>query len=191
MKRSGFINLDRMRKGARQSGKPLALAVAAALLGGCGGTEEVDIYTSLQECLQKQLGEAQLCETAFREALQEAEQTAPKYATREDCEYEFGEQNCVTTEQQGRSWFMPAMAGFMLGRALSGGDRVAPLYQSSQLRSPMYGKWVGSDGQIIANGDQRQARVTPDSFRPKPVSAAPLSRGGFGTQAAARSSWGG
>jgi len=191
MKRTGFINLERMRKGLRAGRKPVAVAVTAALISGCGQTEEVDIYTSLQECLQQQLGEAQMCHAAFQEALQEAEQTAPKYASQADCEYDFGEQQCVTQQRQGGSWFMPAMAGFMMGRALSGGDRVAPLYQSSQLRSPVHGKWVTSDGKVVANADQRQARVSPDSFRPKPMSARPLSRGGFGNQAAARSSWGG
>lgn len=191
MKRTGFINLERMRKGMRSGKKPLAVAVTAALIGGCGNTEEVDIYASLQECLQEQLGEAQMCQAAFQEALKEAEQSAPKYASQADCEYEFGEQNCVTYQHQGGSWFMPAMAGFMMGRALSGGDRVAPLYQSSQLRSPMHGKWVASDGSIIANSDQRQARVNPDTFKPKSMTARPLSRGGFGSRAVARSSWGG
>src|SRR5690606_19220235 len=141
--------------------------------------------------LQKQLGEARMCHAAFQEPLREAEQTPPKDATQAECEYDFGEQQCVTQERQGGSWFMPAMAGFMMRRALSGGDRGAPLSQSSQQRSPVHGKWVTSDGQVVANANQRQARVSPDSFRPKPMSARPLSRGGFGNQAAARSSWGG
>jgi uncharacterized protein YgiB involved in biofilm formation len=68
-------------------------------------------------------GKAAECTTAYNNALKEAERTAPKYASREDCVAEFGEGQCqqapaqagVAPENQAQaqssgSFWMPLMA---------------------------------------------------------------------------------
>ncbi|VUC74879.1 lipoprotein [Salmonella sp. NCTC 11881] len=69
------------------------------------------------------------CTTAYNNALKEAERTAPKYATREDCVAEFGEGQCqqapaqagmapenqAQAQQSSGSFWMPLMAGYMMG----------------------------------------------------------------------------
>lgn len=74
----------------------------------------------------------------------EAERTAPKYATREDCVAEFGEgqcqqtparagvalKNCAQAQSSGSFW-MPLMAGYMMGRLMGGGmAQQQPLFSS-------------------------------------------------------------
>jgi uncharacterized protein YgiB involved in biofilm formation len=79
-------------------------------------------------------GKAAECTTAYTNALKEAERTAPKYASREDCVAEFGEGQCqqnaaqagTAPENQAQaqssgSFWMPLMAGYMMGRLMGGG----------------------------------------------------------------------
>ncbi len=86
----------------------------------------------------------------------EAERTAPKYATREDCVAEFGEGQCQQTParagvapenraqaQSSGSFWMPLMAGYMMGRLMGGGmAQQQPLFSSKNPASPAYGRSV-------------------------------------------------
>lgn len=81
---------------------------------------------------------------AYTNAVKEAERTAPKYATREDCVAEFGEGQCQQTPaqagvapenqaqaQSSGSFWMPLMAGYMMGRLMGGGmAQQQPLFSS-------------------------------------------------------------
>ncbi len=58
----------------------------------------IKMLTTVQ--LQTQCKSAE-CTTAYNNALKEAERTAPKYATREDCVAEFGEGQCQQAPAQG------------------------------------------------------------------------------------------
>ncbi len=57
----------------------------------------IKMLTTVQ--LQTQCKSAE-CTTAYNNALKEAERTAPKYATREDCVAEFGEGQCQQAPAQ-------------------------------------------------------------------------------------------
>jgi uncharacterized protein YgiB involved in biofilm formation len=210
MKRTQHINLQRMRKAyPRHMLKPLALAITGAMLSGCGSPlEEANAFTSVLDCEARLPEQADLCQYSYQEALREAERTAPKYATRADCEFEFGAEQCVEQpapvgqarpegqggegpQAAGGSWFMPAMAGFLMGRMMGAAGQqrqpVAPLYSSQNPRSPAHNRWVTADGQTVGNRAQSRVGVNRDVFQPKPTVNRTISRGGFGATAAARS----
>ncbi len=197
MKRSRNINLDSMRNYAvqRVRVKPLALAIAAATLVACGSnpTEPALVYESVEQCIADNPALDIECRTSFRQAAEQAREAGPKYNSLADCQAEFGAQNCQPAQgPQGQSWFMPAMAGFMLGRALDGGGyRSAPLYSSNNPNSPAYGRWTSVDGRTYGNRSSRALRVDQDAFRPKPAVTRTMARGGFGSTVAAKSNWGG
>jgi uncharacterized protein YgiB involved in biofilm formation len=196
MKRSQSINLARMRKASGVFAlKPLALCVATLFAAGCDSPEQqADIFKTLDECKSTYPDLGAQCEMAFNEALHKAQDTAPKYGTLDDCVAEFGADRCVKQEKSdGSSWFMPAMAGFMLARALD--DRrydTAPMFTSSHYGSRYYNRWSTVDGYTY--GDYRQGRMSTrvgsDTFKPKPAVTKTISRGGFGSKAAAASNWG-
>lgn len=96
------------------------------------------------------------CTTAYNNALKEAEKTAPKYASREDCVAEFGEAQCTQApaqagmaaeSQSSGSFWMPLMAGYMMGRLMGGsGFAQQPLFSSKNPASPANGKFVDATG---------------------------------------------
>lgn len=147
MKRTKTINHASFRKSwnARHL-TPVALAVTAVfMLAGCEKNDEtVSLYQNADDC-SAATGQAAECKTAYTNALKEAERTAPKYASREDCVAEFGEGQCQQTPaqagmapenqaqaQSSGSFWMPLMAGYMMGRLMGGGAgyQQQPLFSS-------------------------------------------------------------
>ena len=104
------------------------------MLAGCEKSDEtVSLYQNADDCSAANPGKSAECTTAYNNALKEAERTAPKYATREDCVAEFGEGQCqqapaqagmapenqAQAQQSSGSFWMPLMAGYMMGRLAS------------------------------------------------------------------------
>lgn len=104
----------------------------------------MSLYQNADDCSAANPGKAAECTTAYTNAVKEAERTAPKYATREDCVAEFGEGQCQQTPaqagvapenqaqaQSSGSFWMPLMAGYMMGRLMGGGmAQQQPLFSS-------------------------------------------------------------
>ncbi|CCE22320.1 MULTISPECIES: DUF1190 family protein [Methylotuvimicrobium] len=196
MKRTKSINLDRMKKnGPRFWLKPVALAVAGVMLNACSDEErDARVYTSLDVCKSENPQYAADCEAAYRKAQEEAAKTAPKYASRQDCESEFGLNRCTTyPHASGQNWFMPAMAGFMFARALdfNRGYQSQPVFTSYRRSSPFYNNWVTADGRSYGSNRSTNVTVGSDAFQSKPPVTRTISRGGFGSTVAAKSSWSG
>lgn len=195
MKRSQNINIEHMRNFAqrRVRVKPLAFAIAAATLVACSSREPVVAYDDVAQCVAQNPGRDAECQTAFRTAAEKAAATAPKYDSLADCQAEFGANVCVPQEgPRGQSWFMPAMAGFMLARAFDGGGyRSAPLFTSYARNSPAYGRWTTAEGRSYGSRANRSFKADADVFKPKPPVTRTISRGGFGSTVAAKSNWGG
>lgn len=194
MKRSQSINLKRMRKISGVFAlKPLALCMAVFFTGCESNEQQADIFKTLDECKTTYPDLSAQCDMAFNEALKKAEDTAPKYKTIEDCIIDFGPERCTPYKSaDGNSWFMPAMAGFMLARALDDNRRynTAPMFTSSINSSPYYNRWTTVDGNTYGDYRNRQVRTNTDVFRPQPRITKTIERGGFGSKAAAASGWG-
>ena len=175
MKRTKTINHASFRKSwnARHL-TPVALAVTAVfMLAGCEKNDEtVSLYQNADDC-SAATGQAAECKTAYTNALKEAERTAPKYASREDCVAEFGEGQCQQTPaqagmapenqaqaQSSGSFWMPLMAGYMMGRLMGGGAgyQQQPLFSSKNPASPAY--WS-----IYRCQRQRLRRSNPGPYR--------------------------
>ena len=192
MKRTRYINLERMRKAAtnRFVMRPLALGVAAALVG-CAPKEEVKVVTSVEDCVNNTQLDEQKCEAAYKRALAEAERTGPKYGSRGLCEAEF--ENC---REGGNGFWMPLMTGFMVGAILNDRDRdyrgyYNPVYRYSRPYSNYYDRLMTADGEVIGRSGKTSYTVDRSSTKPKPTVTRTVSRGGFGSVASAKSSWGG
>ncbi|KYO53480.1 DUF1190 domain-containing protein [Tistrella mobilis] len=102
----------------------LLIAGTALTLAGCGeDTEQVKIYGTSEACSAEMT--AADCAAAEAEAREAHIATAPRFDSLAACEEDFGADGCQPVPQQqassGGSFFMPAFAGFMLGRMMGGG----------------------------------------------------------------------
>ncbi|MET1219691.1 MAG: DUF1190 domain-containing protein [Glaciecola sp.] len=197
-KRSASISLPRFRKWFAV--KPVAVGVAAVLLSACGDDPlEANLYRTVDECTDDYPDFLNECSFAYREAVMEAERVAPKFSNEYDCEYEFGDDNCQFIQNRNGSFFMPFMAGFMLSRFLDDDIDIdlkkkkkkryysQPLFTSYSRRSNLRNKWFTADGQSYGGLHKRSTKVYASAYKPKPLVARTLSRGGFG-KSVARSS---
>jgi uncharacterized protein YgiB involved in biofilm formation len=204
MKRTKTINHASFRKnwGTRHL-TPVALAITAVfMLAGCEKTDEtVSMYQNADDCSSANPGKSAECTTSYNNALKEAERTAPKYASREDCVAEFGEGQCqqapaqagmapesqAQTQSSGSFW-MPLMAGYMMGRMMSGGMQQQPLFSSKNPRSPAYGQYTDANGKGYGAAQSGRTTTVPKTaMAPKPATTSTVTRGGFGESVAKQS----
>lgn len=172
----------------------LLLATTALVLVACDDPqEEIGAFESVGQCVDA--GNARDdCERADNEARTAHSQVAPKFASKEDCEEDFGPGKCETappvpnsgqSDRQHGSGFMPMYMGYMMGRSGSG---------SSVVSQPLYRAWdrdAGKPGSFRTAESVEVARApgyasvgkSVASARPA-VTTATVSRGGFGARGA-------
>ncbi len=174
MKRSRYVAL-------------LAMGASALALTACGESETpAGVYTDVNQCMtDKQFTEAE-CSKAFADAKKEHEDVAPKYASKEDCEADFGAGRCETSNttrtSTGTSTFMPIIAGYMLGRALGGNPAFSqPLYKP-------HGDNNFRTGDNRAVGAKTGVQNVPHSATASTAKTTTTTRGGFGANAGTYSS---
>jgi len=201
MKRTKQINHASFRKSwSARHLTPVALAVSAVfMLAACEQADEtVSMYQNADDCSAANPGKSAQCTTAFNSAKEEAVKTAPKYATREDCVAEFGEGQCQqapvqagvgTTNaesQSSGSFWMPLMAGYMMGRMMGGGmGQQQPLFSSKNPSSPANGKFVDASGKSYGAATPGRTMTVPKTaLAPKPATTSTVTRGGFGESVA-------
>lgn len=208
MKRTKNIRHAAFRKGwqARHL-TPVALAVTAVfMLAGCEQSDEtVSLYQNADDCAKANPDQSGQCKAAYNNALKEAERTAPKYASREDCVAEFGENQCqqapaqagagITANnaeaQHSGGFWMPLMAGYMMGRMMGGGAGFAqqPLFSPKTPASPANGQFVDAAGKNYGSATSgRTMNVPKTAMAPKPATTSTITRGGFGETVAKQNS---
>ncbi|UQQ18527.1 DUF1190 family protein [Salmonella sp. WGH-01] len=161
------------------------------------------MYQNADDCSAANPGKSAECTTAYNNALKEAERTAPKYATREDCVAEFGEGQCqqapaqagmapenqAQAQQSSGSFWMPLMAGYMMGRLMGGGAGFAqqPLF-SSKTRPALHTANIPMrQVKLRAAQPGRTMTVPKTAMAPKPATTTTVTRGGFGESVAKQS----
>lgn len=109
----------------------LAGVACLSLLTACDDDKKkeqaVKIYKNIDEC-RVDHSESD-CQKAFDGATEVHQSSAPRIPTREECIAKYGVDACVSRRDPntGNEWFVPAMAGFMLGHVM--GNLTAPSYQ--------------------------------------------------------------
>jgi uncharacterized protein YgiB involved in biofilm formation len=189
-KRGKLNNLSRFRK--TFSIKPLSLAVSAALLTACGSDKtDVMVVQSPEDCVNKTSMTIDQCEVAYKEALAEAERTGPRYRSLDDCIADFGPRACYQPNSSG-GFFMPFMAGWMISSAIDGMTNRRYYNPVFQTRYERQGNYVTAGGGYVNySGLGRYKAPYKDVTTKAPAVTKTVSRGGFGSTASAKSSWGG
>lgn len=155
------------------------MGASAFALQACDQNEvEAEVFQDLQSCIAaKDLTEAQ-CKEVYQGAVSEHVQTAPRFATAEQCVAEYGADGCQQQQtSSGGSIFMPLMMGYFAGRMLGGGyGNSTPLYRDA--RNP--GNFRTSDNKTVPAkfGKTNLPKWASQSTRTRTQS---VSRGGFGS----------
>ena len=199
MKRSSNLRLTLM-----------AAAMPAALAGCEPATPTGQVLASLDDCdRQTEVAPAE-CRAEYEKARLEHERVAPRFESYSQCNEQFGQCAEVTNERGQASW-IPPMTGFLLGYVASDlvnsrradcnrnpdqsacRDGSAGYYRIGG-SSPLYRDYRSGD-YLKPNGDvasDRVGKVTGGAGNTTPPSRAlTISRSGFGSSSAARSSFGG
>ena len=196
----------------------MMVPAAGLVLAGCGEKPvEVQVFNTPDECAAYYNPPAE-CKAAFAEAQALHPQVAPRYASKQECETDFGSGQCESApvlaanntpatnngeqsqpqSQQSSGFFMPMMMGFMAGQMLNrSGMAGAPQQQptaanrSPVANQPLYksrddrGTFRTATNTAVAT-QPGVTSIKPSAVQPKPATMA--RRGGFGAQAAKRSS---
>ncbi|MSO76223.1 MAG: DUF1190 domain-containing protein [Alphaproteobacteria bacterium] len=172
-----------MRRSSRIS-TLLVGSTCLLMLASCGDDDQdkIKIYGDAEACTAE--NDAATCEREAKEAATRHVETAPRYPQQQSCEQLHGVGNCQPTpvrdaSGQTANWFMPALAGFMLSRALSN-PYPQPIYRDSQ-------GFAFGGGTVYGGydaGQNRTASVSRSSASPVSTAGGPGSvRGGFGSTA--------
>ncbi|MGX1741947.1 DUF1190 domain-containing protein [Bosea sp. NPDC055353] len=158
------------------------------------------VYNSLSDCRAAGQLTAQQCETAFAEATAARLKDAPKFQSQSACETQYGASGCSSATIGGAQYFIPALAGFMLARGLSGGQAQAqPLMPPTAAACPpgstqpecQQARSSGSSGSSSYGGGSSRSRAySTTSGRSITAAFAAGSRSG-GTAATSTASRGG
>ena len=169
------------------------MATASFSLAACGSPQRVPApepepplaYQSLDECPAAHDIPDNECDAALAKAQQEAAKTAPRYATREECEGQWGPSQCQPNNNGG-SFFTPLLTGFIVGQMLNGGGYRGggPLYRDREgrLSNGYGGGYAYRDyrtGKTLTNAREHGdvARQAPTRVQSRTTV---VSRGGFG-----------
>ena len=147
------------------------LSLSAAGLAGCERhDEQPKVYSSVADCRAEHPGQA--CDTAWQASVGEHDQNAPRYTRKEECEAQYGYGHCETHEG---GFFMPMMAGFVLGQMINGGG-----YGNRYVGHPVF--FAPGGGYRAPAFGAGESMFTRSGM---------TTRGGFGSTAALRGGFGG
>jgi len=169
------------------------MATASFSLAACGqpqlaapAPDPAPAYTSLADCKAANDVTDAECDTAYKAADDQAKANAPRYATRAECEGQWGPEQCRPLNNSGGgSFFGPLATGFIIGQLMNGGGYRGggPLYRDRDggYSNGYGGGYLSRDyrtGRTVANrNDVDVARQAPSRVQSRTTV---VSRGGFG-----------
>jgi len=192
-------------------GLTLAAGAAASwyILAPSGGDAEINgqLYKDTDACAADGRYTRDECISAFVNASEQHQQSAPRYATKEDCEADFAGSTCQPLHQtvaDATPAFIPAMAGVVIaagaagivGSALAATPAAVPVYRTCPpgtnpyyCRSSSYsGGWFfysGGGYRVSYAGNASSGVSLARASFGSSHSTGTLARGGFGARAAA------
>ncbi|QYC52611.1 hypothetical protein [Salmonella phage SSBI34] len=165
MKRTKSINKSRFRKSF--AGAAVAIALTFSLTACEQADETVKFYQNAEECVTGG-NPAETCKLAEEQAKKVATETAPRFATLEDCRAEFGDM-CQNNSSGGNSdspW-MPLMMGYMLGNMMSNNGSNHYYHNSSPMYKSKSGKWMDNKFRSYNVTPGKTFKVSKSAIKPK------------------------
>ena len=170
-------------KRSRHVALMLMAPAGSFFISGCSeAPENALVFETIEQC-QSFGGDEDECRIAHDEAVQNHNETAPKYLTEQECEADFGDEKC---EARSNGWVTPLMAGFLMGSLIDIDGKKKkktlmgrPLYKSRDDQTTFRSS---GNKPIARNVGQTQVFKSSLASRSNNI----VSRGGFGMQAQKR-----
>lgn len=163
----------------------LLMSAAPLLLTACDRNDAASregLYTSVEACVA-QTNDSATCKEAFAKAQQDAATTAPRFANREQCEANYGKEQCAErTDGANHSFFGPLMTGFFLSQMMRGGSPMSGFNSAPAFRDSSGGWQQPATGG--ASGVYRSGSIGGSAMMPVDATAnraVTTSRSGFGS----------
>ena len=177
----------------------LLMSAAPLLFTACQQEQQVQVqeglYTSVEACAAE-TGDPSSCRQAFAAAQAQSADTAPQYASREQCAQDYPAEQCVEQRTSaGSSFIGPMMMGFFMSQMLGANRAAAAPAAAAPAFKVKANAWArpapgGSGGLNTATGiGAGKAGLIPVTSQPN--RAVTATRGGFGNNSRSRSSVGG
>lgn len=111
-----------MKRRMRSASRPMlslgTITVSGLVLASCGEQPpDAFVFKSPQQCVMSGIG-ADVCDVAFRDAVKDYGQNAPRFANQIACEDSFGSGLCTRSARnvEDAAPFIPVLTGFYLSR---------------------------------------------------------------------------
>ena len=162
------------------------MGVTPLLVTGCNdsSTKTTLIYKNVESCVNDGVLDKASCQYYYNRSWTEHLSKAPRYSDKKSCETDFSHQ----CQEIASGEYIPTLEGFMVTREArnSSSFTVLPLYLGSggHYRTPSYDR-MGSGYK------QGRVKVKKEKTVKPSLKSTTMKRGGFGSRAAARGSWGG
>ncbi len=199
MKRSSYVDRPSMTKTIVKCA-PFAAFGGVFLYAMFGNKTDGAIYLDDSECARHETGYLKECTMAYQDAIKQAEETAPRYHDKDDCEDEFRRGQCFYDEDSRQ--FSPTMTGFFFTTDVDDFKQYRHKgYYSEAMYSYRRG-YYSSTGYFYANNRRDTVRLSNSVITDATKSRTKLknrggtigramSRGGFGKSVSTSSSRGG
>lgn len=177
MKRSSKAKLILMAK-------TTTIGLTALALTGCEEPVNTHVFKDVQQC--SSFYSESFCKEEINKAKANHNLHAPKYTSKKDCEEDFGAKQCESRSGSGSFVYVPYMQGYMTSSYAGQSSAVQsqPLYKSKD--DPSAFRMANNE---VVSRSTGQTKVYPSStLFPK---SGTVTRGGFGSTAAAKASMGG
>lgn len=165
--------------------------VTLAVMHGCdsdtGNTETTEtIYKDIAECTADGVPAAD-CQKAYDNAQHKLATTMIPYSSVEACQTAYGLGNC--RYDLDTHLFMPALAGFMIAKAMNNRSEFTSSYGGGGYYSRPYYRSYGGDSFRTPGSIDNYYQSSGRHY--SSTRASTVSRGGFGHSSTGRGSWGG
>jgi uncharacterized protein YgiB involved in biofilm formation len=181
----------------------VAMGAGTLALSACGESIDTAAYESFKQCRSGGVYAEEFCRTEYDRASRLHRDVAPRYASREDCEADFGPGDRCEPSGGGGGYvysgggsggryvradgtpysgpYSPRMQGYMVsGKGKSSAIQAQPLYRGWDAKAAKPTEFRTADNAEVASSPGR-TKVNSRSVSPKPaVQTSTISRGGFG-----------
>ncbi len=180
MKRSSNVKRSSMDKSFKVGRLiPFAAFGGVFFLATQQSQTEGNIYLDADECKSSEPEFSDQCDIAYKDALEKAEQNAPRYTTEYECENDFNQDDCYYSSRYHS--YVPFVSGFFFSRAINNISG----YNKSYYSEPMYryrSKYYNGDGQFYGSYRNQPTKVATSRLNQRAGGTVgrAMSRGGFG-----------
>ena len=182
-------------------------SAAPLLLTGCSDTSKDNYplyYTDVDSCIKEGVVTEAICRLEYNKAWQNHLMSSPRYKSLSNCQFDFRSAGC---QKLASGKYIPTMEGYLIYKEQQGNYssssghsgrnslNIVPIYIDGSNKGNNYYPESSRQNETYSDPGRQYKKESyqqPSTTHAKPsIKTTTKQRGGFGSRAAARGSWGG